>query len=184
MESLDTIFLNARAVPDPAEQAAYLAEACGADARLRERVEALLRDAGAADAFFGPVENKLIAAANAPMTEGSGTAIGRYKLLEKIGEGGCGVVFMAEQEEPVRRKVALKVIKPGMDSRQVIARFEAERQALALMDHPNIARFLDAGVTGEDALARSAGLQPAPPPCSRWCPAARGGILQAQCARP
>ena len=79
--------------------------------------------------------------------EGPGTVIGPYKLLEQIGEGGMGVVFMAEQQQPVRRKVALKVIKPGMDTRQVIARFEAERQALALMDHPNIAQVLDGGET-------------------------------------
>ena len=81
------------------------------------------------------------------VTEGPGTVIGRYKLLQQIGEGGCGVVYMAEQEEPVRRRVALKVIKLGMDTKQVIARFEAERQALALMDHPNIAKVLDAGAT-------------------------------------
>ena len=82
-----------------------------------------------------------------PITEKPGTVIGRYKLLEQIGEGGFGVVFMAEQQEPVRRKVALKIIKPGMDTKEVIARFEAERQALAMMDHPNIAKVLDAGAT-------------------------------------
>ena len=82
-----------------------------------------------------------------PLTEGPGTVIGRYKLLQQIGEGGFGVVFMAEQQEPVRRKVALKIIKPGMDSRAVVARFEAERQALALMDHPNIAHIFDGGTT-------------------------------------
>ena len=82
-----------------------------------------------------------------PLTEKPGDRIGRYKLLQQIGEGGCGVVYMAEQEEPVRRRVALKVIKLGMDTKQVIARFEAERQALALMDHPNIAKVLDAGAT-------------------------------------
>src|SRR5262249_22610180 len=82
-----------------------------------------------------------------PPAEAPGTVVGPYKLLQQIGEGGMGVVFMAEQEKPVRRKVALKIIKPGMDSRQVIARFEAERQALALMDHQNIARVLDAGTT-------------------------------------
>src|SRR5207247_2848703 len=81
------------------------------------------------------------------VSECPGTVIGPYKLLEQIGEGGFGVVYMAEQQQPVRRKVALKVIKPGMDSKQVIARFEAERQALALMDHTNIARVLDAGAT-------------------------------------
>ena len=83
------------------------------------------------------------------LSEGPGSRIGRYKLLEQIGEGGFGVVFMAEQTEPVQRKVALKIIKPGMDTRQVIARFEAERQALALMDHPNIAKVLDAGTTDD-----------------------------------
>ncbi len=82
-----------------------------------------------------------------PLQEGPGTVIGPYKLLEQIGEGGLGVVYMAEQQEPVRRKVALKIIKPGMDTKEVIARFEAERQALALMDHPNIAKVLDAGAT-------------------------------------
>src|SRR5262249_34661477 len=96
--------------------------------------------------------------ANPPrLAEGAGTRIGPYKLLQQIGEGGMGVVYMAEQEEPVRRKVALKIIKPGMDTRQVIARFEAERQALAMMDHQNIARVLDAGTTGEPA-ASAAGL--------------------------
>src|SRR5579864_6032128 len=82
-----------------------------------------------------------------PVKEGPGTRIGNYKLLQQIGEGGMGIVFMAEQEKPVQRKVALKIIKPGMDSAQVIARFEAERQALAMMDHPNIARVFDAGTT-------------------------------------
>ena len=82
-----------------------------------------------------------------PVTERPGAAIGRYKLREQIGEGGMGVVFVAEQEQPIRRKVALKIIKPGMDTKEVIARFEAERQALALMDHPNIAKVLDAGTT-------------------------------------
>src|SRR5436853_357927 len=82
-----------------------------------------------------------------PVTEKPGDRIGRYKILQEIGEGGCGVVYMAEQEEPVRRQVALKVIKLGMDTKSVIARFEAERQALALMDHPNIAKVLDAGAT-------------------------------------
>jgi len=83
----------------------------------------------------------------APLTEKPGDRIGRYRLLQEIGHGGCGVVYMAEQQEPVRRRVALKVIKLGMDTRQVVARFEAERQALALMDHPNIAKVLDAGAT-------------------------------------
>src|SRR5258707_4202422 len=91
-----------------------------------------------------------------PPEERLGTRIGCYKLLQKIGEGGCGIVYMAEQSEPVRRRVALKVIKLGMDTRQVVARFEAERQALALMDHPNIAKVFDAGAT-ESTLTRPAG---------------------------
>src|ERR1039457_2778107 len=131
MQSQDTIFLNARQIADLAERAAYLTQACGNDADLRQRVEAMLRDATGADEFFGP----------------EATVIGRYKLLQKIGEGGMGVVYMAEQREPVIRKVALKIIKLGMDTKQVIARFEAERQTLALMDHPNIAKVLDGGVT-------------------------------------
>src|ERR1044071_437039 len=82
-----------------------------------------------------------------PLIEAAGCRVGRYRLLQKIGEGGCGVVFMADQEEPIRRRVALKVIKAGMDTREVIARFEAERQALALMDHPHIAKVFDGGAT-------------------------------------
>jgi eukaryotic-like serine/threonine-protein kinase len=144
MESQDAIFLTARDMADPAERAAYLSRACGNDAELRQRVEAMVRDAAAAEEFFGPEET---ARSGAAVTEGPGTVIGRFKLLEKIGEGGMGVVYMAEQREPVIRKVALKIIKLGMDTRQVVARFEAERQALALMDHPNIAKVLDGGAT-------------------------------------
>ncbi|MCI0534563.1 MAG: protein kinase, partial [Verrucomicrobiales bacterium] len=147
MESLDNIFLNARVVHEPSERAAYLAQACGADAELRGRVEAMLGDAEAAEAYFGPEKETAAGHSNALVSEGPGVLIGRYKLLQKIGEGGMGVVYMAEQREPVTRKVALKIIKLGMDTRQVVARFEAERQALALMDHPNIARVLDGGAT-------------------------------------
>src|ERR1700677_2779535 len=144
------------------ERAAYLDRACGGQAALRRRVEVLLRAYDKAGAFLEkprPPAN----AASAPLEpppapiptmrvivppdEELGERIGRYKVLQQIGEGGCGVVYMAEQEEPVRRRVALKVIKLGMDTKQVIARFEAERQALALMDHPNIAKVLDAGTT-------------------------------------
>ncbi len=146
MASLDDIFLNARELGDPTERAAYLGQACGADTDLRSRVEALLRDAAGAQDFFG-AEDNLPGMVATPLTEGPGTVIGRYKLLEKIGEGGMGVVYMAEQREPVIRKVALKIIKLGMDTRQVLGRFEAERQALALMDHPNIAKILDGGAT-------------------------------------
>jgi serine/threonine-protein kinase len=126
------------------ERAALLAVACGEDSRLRAEVESLLAAHERSAAFLdGPT----IPGSSESSGEGQGTRIGPYKLLEAIGEGGFGTVYMAEQEEPIRRRVALKVLKLGMDSRQVIARFEAERQALALMDHPNIARVLDAGTT-------------------------------------
>src|SRR5213594_3180670 len=115
MASKDTIFLNAREISDPAERAAYLVKECGADAELRSRVEAMLRDAEGAEEFFGP-QDGLTHAADTPSTEGPGSVIGRYKLLQKIGEGGMGVVYMAEQREPVVRKVALKIIKLGMDT--------------------------------------------------------------------
>ncbi len=139
--------LFTEAVQLPAEKrSAFLEAACGGDVELRANVEALLKAHVDSGEFLeqAPAEIK-------PQTglpgEKVGDRVGRYKLLQQIGEGGCGVVFMAEQEEPVRRKVALKIVKPGMDSKAVIARFEAERQALALMDHPNIARVSDAGAT-------------------------------------
>jgi eukaryotic-like serine/threonine-protein kinase len=134
------------------DRAAFLDAACGKDRELRERVEELLREEENVGAFLetpaavagvGPHGTELIAT----VTEKPGDRIGRYKLLQKIGEGGCGIVYMAEQEEPVRRRVALKIIKLGMDTKSVIARFEAERQALAMMDHTNIARVFDAGAT-------------------------------------
>src|SRR5262245_52364394 len=132
------------------QRAAYLADACAGDAILRARVEQLLRalDSGA-EFLADPTRPPDSAPTNgrieeappepSPLREGPGTTIGRYRLLQQIGEGGFGVVFMAEQREPVIRKVALKIIKLGMDTRQVIGRFEAERQALAIMDHPSIA---------------------------------------------
>jgi serine/threonine protein kinase/Tfp pilus assembly protein PilF len=133
----------------PAERVAFLDRACADDLDLRRRIEALLRsndrigdvleEPATASIFEGPAK---VTAGERP-----GDRIGRYKLLQQIGEGGCGVVFVAEQEEPIRRRVALKVVKPGMDTKSVIARFEAERQALALMDHPNIAHVFDAGAT-------------------------------------
>ncbi|HUG92102.1 MAG TPA: protein kinase [Planctomycetaceae bacterium] len=143
-----SIFCEALERPAPEERAAYLDRACGDDAELRARVEALLDAHGAAGGFLRGPSAADTPTINMPvLAEGPGTHIGPYKLLQQIGEGGFGVVFMAEQTEPVARRVALKVIKPGMDSRQVIARFEAERQALAMMDHPNIAKVLDAGTT-------------------------------------
>ncbi len=140
-----TIFLAALEIDDPDQRAAHLDRACGGDEALRREVEELLQAHSQAGGFLP--ENPAAPPAVPSSMEGVGDRIGRYKLLQKIGEGGCGVVYMAEQETPVRRKVALKVIKLGMDTRQVIARFEAERQALAMMDHPNIARALDAGAT-------------------------------------
>ncbi|MFZ4573792.1 MAG: serine/threonine protein kinase, partial [Phycisphaerales bacterium] len=141
----------------PEQRAAYLDAACRGDAGLRAEVESLLSSHDAAGEFLsaptqaqaGFAGDSAAAAATiaAPLREGPGTRIGPYKLLQLIGEGGFGSVFMAEQEKPVSRKVALKIIKLGMDTRQVVARFEQERQALAMMDHPNIARVLDAGAT-------------------------------------
>ena len=133
----------------PAERCAYLERACGADAELRQRVERLLKAHDQAGDFLEhpPAEAVVETHPKASVGEKPGDRIGRYKLLQQIGEGGCGVVYMAEQHEPVRRCVALKVIKPGMNSKSVIARFEAERQALALMDHANIAQIFDAGTT-------------------------------------
>jgi serine/threonine protein kinase/tetratricopeptide (TPR) repeat protein len=153
------IFIAALQKDDAAQRQAYLDEACTGQPVLREQVEELLRlhanagsfleqppDAGATSDHVVP-GRWLDPADNRPGSEGPGSRVGLYKLLEQIGEGGFGVVFMAEQSQPVRRKVALKILKPGMDTRQVVARFEAERQALALMDHAHIARILDGGTT-------------------------------------
>ncbi len=140
------IFLEALDCKGADELMRFLDQACGADTALRTRVEELLRAHRDAGAFLGGA-GKQEATRDEAIAEGPGTVIGPYKLMEQIGEGGMGLVFVAEQQHPVRRKVAVKVIKPGMDTREVIARFEAERQALALMDHPNIARVFDAGAT-------------------------------------
>jgi serine/threonine protein kinase len=131
------------------QRASYLQNTCGDDEQLRARVEALLRAHQESGEFLASpaAGRKSTIVLSLPPEEKPGDRIGRYKLLQQIGEGGCGVVCMAEQEEPVRRRVALKVIKLGMDTKSVIARFEAERQALAMMDHPNIAKVLDAGAT-------------------------------------
>jgi tetratricopeptide (TPR) repeat protein/tRNA A-37 threonylcarbamoyl transferase component Bud32 len=140
------VFLELAELPGAA-RAAALARACGGDPALRREVEALLRADGAAGAFLSSPTAAAAppAAGEAPVE--AGQMIGRYKLLQSIGEGGMGAVWLAEQREPVKRRVALKIIKLGMDTKQVIARFEAERQALALMDHLNIAKVLDAGST-------------------------------------
>jgi WD40 repeat protein/serine/threonine protein kinase len=142
----EEIFHAARARPQ-SERAAFLSAACAGEELLQCRVEALLHAHENPGSFLEQPAPSLVATVDDPITERPGTVIGPYKLLEQIGEGGFGVVFMAEQSQPVRRKVALKVLKPGMDTRQVVARFEAERQALALMDHPNIAKVLDGGQT-------------------------------------
>jgi WD40 repeat protein/serine/threonine protein kinase len=145
----EQLFEAARKLADPGQRRAFLQAACQNDPALRRRLEQLLEDQPAADGFFADARAELPAPAAVigQMTQKPGDRIGRYKLLEKIGEGGMGVVYMAQQEEPVRRRVALKIIKLGMDTKQVVARFEAERQALALMDHPNIAKVLDGGAT-------------------------------------
>ncbi len=149
LDRLESLFAAAVERP-PTERAAYLDEACATEPALRRRVEALLRAQEAAGNFLRPPPTSPgpgVTLDEAEIVERAGTTVGPYRLLEQIGEGGFGVVFMAEQQEPLRRKVALKVIKPGMDSKQVVARFEAERQALALMDHPNIAQVFDGGAT-------------------------------------
>ena len=144
--SLRVIFDEASEIPSGEPRRAFLDQACGSDAALRSEVEELLRSAEEAGGFLADPKRDATPVM-VSVTEREGDRIGRYKLLQKIGEGGWGIVYMAEQTEPVRRRVALKVIKLGMDTRSVIARFEAERQALAMMDHANIARVLDAGAT-------------------------------------
>jgi WD40 repeat protein/serine/threonine protein kinase len=148
LPSPETIFAKAIEIAAPDERAAFLGRACGNDPQLHDQVEKLVRDHFRAGAFLQrPAAEVAVRTEEHVASEQPGTVIGPYKLLEQIGEGGFGVVFMAEQTQPVRRKVALKVLKPGMDTRQVVARFEAERQALALMEHPNIAHVFDGGAT-------------------------------------
>ncbi|HEX5220920.1 MAG TPA: serine/threonine-protein kinase [Verrucomicrobiae bacterium] len=142
-ERLIEVFHAAKAIAGAADREQFLAQACGEDRELREQVLSLLE----ADEQAGDFLKHPQPPTRGASTENPGDKIGHYKLLQSIGEGGCGIVYMAEQEEPVRRRVALKIIKLGMDTKQVVARFEAERQALAMMDHPNIAKVLDAGAT-------------------------------------
>jgi serine/threonine protein kinase/tetratricopeptide (TPR) repeat protein len=167
-----SIFLGAIDRDLPEERAAYLEQVCGSNERLRAGVERLL----AAHDRLGTIlpasgiPGPATTAAVSPVTAGPGTVIGPYKLLQQIGEGGMGTVWMAEQTQPVQRKVALKLIKPGLDSHQILARFEAERQALALMDHPNIAKVLDAGTTSgvrsqESGVSRQGDLFLTPDSC-------------------
>jgi hypothetical protein len=157
-----TIFEAARELDDPVVRTAFLDQACRGQPALRNRLEKLLTVQTSADEFFRAVPLREVgvevgpppAAADSPggtadskPAETANTVIGCYRLLQRLGEGGCGVVYLAEQQEPLRRRVALKIIRQGMDTENVIARFKAERQALALMEHPNIAHELDAGTT-------------------------------------
>src|SRR5262245_17647070 len=143
---IESIFLAARECRSTSERVAYLDEACGSDAELRARVEALLAAEPQLGGFLeplAPTADYLGTSTIADTADVVGRIIaGKYRLLERIGEGAMGDVWVAEQVVPVKRRVAIKLIKPGMDSRAVLARFEAERQALALMDHPNIAKVL------------------------------------------
>ena len=148
-----TIFLEAIEKPSAAERNAFVEGACLGNPQLKAEVNDLLRaHEESGDLLDAP--EAILPTIDQP-SEQIGTTIGRYKLLEQVGEGGMGVVFVAEQTEPVRRRVALKIIKPGMDTKQVIARFEAERQALAMMDHPNIAKIFDAGNTGQSTKSEA-----------------------------
>jgi len=142
--NLEIILVAALEIPGLQERAAYLDEACGGDLALREEVGSLIAAHLAAETFMNTAADPLWREVR---SEKEGDTIDRYKLLRQIGEGGFGTVYLAEQSEPVKRQVALKIIKPGMDSREIIARFEAERQVLALMDHPHIAKVHDAGTT-------------------------------------
>jgi len=144
-QSAEEIFEAALQIAAPVERVAYVETACKGNDALRREVESLIAANDDAEGFMQT--ERMVQTAEMPLSEKAGDRIGRYKLLEVIGEGGFGVVWMAEQEEPVRRRVALKIIKLGMDTRQVVARFGAERQALAMMDHANIARVFDGGST-------------------------------------
>jgi hypothetical protein len=153
-DRLIELFTETRAKAADAERERFLAEACGDDAHLKQQILSLLQaEDEEGDTDF--LKRTPLIRTPALVTEKPGDKIGHYKLVQQLGEGSCGVVYVAEQEEPVRRRVALKVIKLGMDTKSVIARFEAERQALALMDHSNIAKVFDAGATetGRDAKA-------------------------------
>src|SRR5262245_6962889 len=169
------LFLAALGRP-PGQRPAYLEAACGGDVALRGRVEALLRAHAEPGAFLSEDQPPTADAAGPPAGDAAGAVVaGRYTLLERLGEGGMGEVWLARQQEPVKRQVALKLIKAGMDSKAVLGRFEAERQALALMDHPHIARVLDGGLTAQRrpffAMELVNGL-----PLTRFCDQARLGI--------
>ena len=143
-KDIKDIFSEALDKQTPDELEAYLNEVCGVNNELRTKIESLLKAHSKAGDFL---EIPAISLDKSLSIEGPGTKIGNYELLELIGEGGMGLVYLAQQKEPISRKVALKIVKLGMDTKQVIARFEAERQTLALLKHPNIAHVLDAGTT-------------------------------------
>ena len=144
---VDSIFQEAAAIEDQEDRSAFLKKACAGDALQRAEIEKLLAAHDQAGSFMKETGDSTPTVDRPRHSASEGQQIGAYRLLQQIGEGGFGLVYMAEQQKPVRRKVAIKIIKPGMDSKDVIARFEAERQALAMMDHPNIAKVLDAGTT-------------------------------------
>src|SRR5262245_60583066 len=146
-DQLASILAAAVEISSEAERRAFIEKECASDAELKQRVEVMVEDYFRAGSFLEPPVTGAITTTNEPPRERPGTSIGAYKLIEPIGEGGMGAVWMAQQTEPVKRLVAVKLIKAGMDTAQVVARFEAERQALALMDHPNIAKVLDGGAT-------------------------------------
>ncbi len=158
MPNIESILASAVEISESDARQRYVEQCCGDDPALKERVQELIENHFRAGSFLESPAAAFAATIDLPISpETPGTVIGAYKLLQQIGEGGMGAVYMAEQTQPVQRKVALKLMKPGMDSRQVLARFEAERQALALMDHPNIAKVLDAGSAGGDVTRGSAG---------------------------
>ena len=146
-ERAQSLFLSAFEIEGDADLASFLTHECGKDIELRAEVEDLLAHAKRLGSFLAVDESPLRSLEENTAAEKEGDTVGQYRLLQRIGEGGFGVVYLAEQERPVRRQVALKIVKPGMDSREVVARFETERQALALMDHPNIAKVFDAGTS-------------------------------------
>ena len=172
----DAIFARAIALP-PDQREEFLRRVCGDEEALQTRIEALLKAHEALSEVQQSVDVELVSTSDPASAGGqSRRSVGPYKLLQPIGEGGMGIVYLAEQTEPVKRRVAVKIIKPGMDSREVLARFEAECQALAMMDHPNIAHVLDAGTTAEGqpyfAMELVKGLQTSrsPPMACDWLP--------------
>jgi hypothetical protein len=180
-----SIFLEAIEEHAPEQWPAFLEQACAGDVQLRAEVAKLLRAQADLGSLHEASRATLLAAVAAPLAERPGTAIGPYRLLEQLGEGGFGVVFLAEQRDPIRPTVALKILKPGMDTKQILARFEAERQTLALMDHPHITRVLDAGVTDSAAVFRHGVgqgvtdhrvLRPEPPATPSSTPTTRGSF--------